>query len=221
MNRPLALTEPLYRYLVDNSLRESALLAELRTATQSVTASWARMQISPDQGQFMGLLAQAIGACHCVEVGTFTGYSALVLALALPANGRIVCCDTSVEWTAIARTFWRRAGVDGKIDLRIAPALQTLDQLVAEGEAERFDFAFIDADKVNYPVYYERCLSLVRPGGVLAIDNTLWSGRVADPADQSPPTRALREFNSSLHRDDRVTIAMVPVGDGMTIALKR
>ncbi len=213
------LPDALQRYVIESCVRESELLAELRTLTQSHPS--ARMQISPEQGQLMALLVQAIGARRCIELGTFTGYSSLCVATALPGNGRLVCCDVSAEWTAIALRFWERAGVAHKIDLHLAPALETLDALIAAGEAGSYDFAFIDADKENYLHYYERCLQLLRPGGLIAADNTLWSGRVADPEDQSEGTRALREFNARLHRDDRVTIALLPIDDGLTLALKR
>ena len=208
----------LQRYLVESCVREGELLAELRTLTQG--GSHAFMQISPEQGQFLSLLVQLIGAQRCIEVGTFTGYSSLCIAMALPEKGRLVCCDVSAEWTAIARRFWERAGVGHKIDLRLAPALETLDALIASGEAGTYDFAFIDANKENYLEYYERCLQLLRPGGLAAADNTLWSGRVADPSDQSGSTRCLREFNAYLHRDERVGVALLPMGDGLTLALK-
>ena len=180
----------------------------------------AQMQISPMQGAFMELLARAIGARNAVEVGTFTGYSALSVARALPVDGHLLCCDVSEEWTSIARRYWQEAKVDHKIDLYLAPALQTLDRLVAHGQAGSFDFAFIDADKENYWGYYERSLALLRPGGLIAIDNTLWSGRPADPKLDDPGTRAIRAFNQRLSKDSRVRISLVPIGDGMTLALK-
>ena len=207
------------RYIGGHSLREPALLAELRAETAKLPE--ATMQVPPEEGQFLALLVQAIAAKRCIEVGTFTGYSALAVALALPDDGRLVCCDVSEEWTAVARRYWQRAGVAGRIDLRIAPALETLDQLLAAGEAGRFDFAFIDADKPNYLAYYERSLALVRRGGIIAFDNTLWSGAVADPADQAESTRALRALNDALHRDERVSMSLLPLGDGVTLALKR
>jgi predicted O-methyltransferase YrrM len=179
------------------------------------------MQISPEQGQFMFLLLRLIGATRCLEIGVFTGYSSLVTALALPEDGRIVACDVSEEWTAVARRYWREAGVEPKIDLRIAPALETLDRLVEAGETGRFDFAFIDADKESYLSYYERVLQLLRPGGLLAVDNVLWSGRVADPEVSDADTAALRHFNESLHRDERIDLSLVPIGDGLTLARKR
>ena len=206
-------------YLLQHSLREHSLLEELRAVTHNDPL--ARMQISPEQGQFMALLVQAIGARRCIEIGTFTGYSALVVSLALPDDGFMVCCDINREWTAIAQTYWERAGVAHKIDLRLAPALDTLDALLEVGEAGAFDFAFIDADKENYLGYYERCLRLLRPGGIIAVDNTLWSGRVADDTDQESSTAALRAFNAAIHADKRVALSMLPLGDGLTLALKR
>jgi predicted O-methyltransferase YrrM len=214
----LPVPEQLRRYLIESCVREGELLAELRTLTQGDPQAF--MQISPEQGQFLSLLVRAIGAQRCIEVGTFTGYSSLCIATALQEKGRLVCCDVSAEWTAIARRFWNRAGVAHKIDLRLAPALETLDALIASGEAGTYDFAFIDANKENYLEYYERCLQLLRPGGLVAADNTLWSGRVADPGDQSDSTRCLREFNARLHRDERVAIALLPMGDGLSLALK-
>jgi predicted O-methyltransferase YrrM len=167
------------------------------------------------------VLVRVMGARRCLEIGTFTGYSALAAALALPKDGRIVCCDTSEEWTTIARRYWKRAGVAGKIDLRIAPALETLDALLEQGKGGKFDFAFIDADKANYANYYERCLKLVRRGGLIAADNTLWGGSVVDPRNKTVDARAIRAFNRRLLRDRRVDIALVPVGDGMTLAIRR
>ena len=207
------------RYIGEHSLREAALLAELRAETAKLPE--AMMQVPPEQGQFLALLVQAIGAKRCLEIGTFTGYSALAVALALPDDGRLVCCDVSEAWTGMARRYWQRAGVAAKIDLRIAPALATLDALLAAGEAGCFDFVFIDADKPNYLAYYERALKLARRGGIIAFDNTLWSGAVADPKDQSDNTRALRALNDALHGDQRVSLSMLPLGDGVTLALKR
>ena len=219
MGRAITLTDTLYRYLVDHSVREHAVLAELRAATAGMKQ--AGMQIGPDQGQLMALLVKLAGARRCIEVGVFTGYSSLAVALALPPDGRIVACDVSDEWTSIARVHWRKAGVEDKIDLRLGRATNTLDALLAEGGRGRYDFAFIDADKGNYLAYYERCLELVRAGGLIAADNTLWSGRVADPADESADTVALRAFNDFVHRDERVDLAQLSVGDGLTLALKR
>ena len=218
-NRTLPLDDRLYSYLLEHSLRENPVQRRLRERT--LTHEMGRMQIAPEQGQFMALLAELIGARRAIEIGTFTGYSALCVAQALPADGRLVCCDISDEWTAIGIPFWKEAGVAGRIDLRIAPALETLDALAREIETAGFDLAFVDADKENYLSYYERCLPLLRPGGLLLFDNTLWNGAVADSEDQSADTVALREFNESLHRDGRISLSLVPIGDGLTLARKR
>jgi caffeoyl-CoA O-methyltransferase len=218
-NRSISLTDPLYQYLLDVSLREPPLLRALREETSHL--SQRSMQISPEQGQFMALLARLIGARRCIEVGVFTGYSSLSVALTLPADGHIVACDVSEEWTAIARRYWKQAGVDQKIELRLAPAVATLDALLAEGGEGRYDFAFIDADKSNYPEYYERVMRLLRPGGLVTVDNTLWGGAVADPHDNDRDTVALRAFNERLHRDERVDLSVTPIGDGLTLARKR
>jgi predicted O-methyltransferase YrrM len=217
-NRTLTLDDTLYRYLLDVSLREHVELAALREATK--THPRGRMQISPEQGQVMALLVKLIGARRTIEVGVFTGYSALAVALALPDDGHILACDISEEFTAIGRPHWQRAGVTHKIELVLAPALQTLDARLAAGEAGSYDFAFVDADKVNYDAYYERCLQLVHAGGLIAIDNTLWSGRVAAPA-QDEDTAALQRFNRKLHADERVDLALLPIGDGLTLARRR
>lgn len=218
-NRSISLTDSLYEYLLSVSLREPPLLLQLREETAALPTR--SMQISPEQGQFMALLLRLMGAKRCLEVGVYTGYSSLVTALALPDDGRVVACDVSAEWTSIARRYWRAAGVDHKIDLRLAPALETLDGLVAAGHAGRFDAAFIDADKESYLAYYERALLLLRTGGLIVVDNTLWSGRVADPECADADTVALRHFNECLHRDERVELSLVPVGDGLTLARKR
>ncbi len=217
-NRLLQLDERLYQYLVDHSVREHPAQTALRAATRS--HAYAGMQIGPEQGQLMGLLVRLAGARRVIEVGVFTGYSALTVALALPADGRLLACDISAEFTAIGRPFWEQAGVAHKIDLRLAPALQTLDACLAAGEAGQYDFAFIDADKSGYDAYFERCLALLRPGGLIAIDNVLWSGAVAQAATDAD-TLALQALNDKLYRDERIDIAMVPVGDGLTLALKR
>lgn len=217
--RTLPLDDRLQRYIVAHGARETAVQRDLRRITQRMPRS--SMQIGAEQGALMQVLVRLMGARSCLEIGTFTGYSALAVALALPAGGRIVCCDVSEEWTSIARRTWRKAGVAGKIDLRIAPALETLDALLREGKAGKFDFAFIDADKANYSKYFERCLKLVRRGGLVAVDNTLWGGSVVNPRNQTVDTRAIRAFNRKLLRDRRVHIALVPVGDGLTLALKR
>jgi len=196
--RSITLTDSLHDYLLSVSLREPELLARLRQETAALQES--RMQIGPEQGQFMAFLLRLMGAKRCLEIGVFTGYSSLVSALALPGDGRIIACDVSEEWTAIARRYWREAGVEEKIELRLGPALDTLDQLLGGGEAGRFDFAFIDADKENYLRYYERVLPLLRKGGLIVVDNVLWSGRVVDPEVADADTVALRHFNDSLHR---------------------
>ncbi|MGA9423281.1 MAG: class I SAM-dependent methyltransferase [Rhodanobacteraceae bacterium] len=217
-NRTLNLDDTLYQYLIDHSLREHPQQAALREATRSHPG--ARMQISPEQGQFMALLVKLIGARKAIEVGVFTGYSALSVALALPDDGRILACDISDEYTRVGKPFWERAGVAHKIDLQLAPAVKTLDARLAAGEAGRYDFAFIDADKTGYDTYYERCLRLLRSGGLIAIDNVLWSGDVARPSEDDD-TRALQTLNEKLHRDERIDLAMLPIGDGLTLARKR
>jgi predicted O-methyltransferase YrrM len=215
----LGLDNQLYSYLLSVSLREPDILSQLREET--ATHPSAMMQISPEQGQFMALLVQLIGAKKTLEVGVFTGYSSLCVALGLPADGKIIACDVSEEYTSIARRYWQAAGVAEKIDLRIAPALETLDKLIADGETETFDFAFIDADKENYDGYYDRALQLIRPGGLIAVDNVLWGGKVADSQVQDSSTQAIREFNQKLHQDERVTLSLVPIADGLTLAMKR
>ena len=216
--RTINLDDTLYDYLLAHSLREHPEQAALREATR--THPRAGMQISPEQGQFMQLLVKLIGARRCIEVGVFTGYSALSVALALPEDGTILACDISDEYTAIGKPYWQRAGVAHKIDLRLAPAIETLDARLQAGEAGTYDFAFIDADKSGYDRYYELCLRLLRSGGLIAIDNVLWSGDVARPA-QDDDTRALQALNDKLHDDERIDIAMLPIGDGLTLARKR
>jgi predicted O-methyltransferase YrrM len=218
-NRTIGLDAPLYEYLLSVSLREHPVLARLRAATAAHPR--ANMQIAPEQGQLMALLARLIGATRCIEVGVFTGYSSLALALALPPTGRLIACDISEEYTAVARRYWEEAGVAGRIDLRIAPALETLDALLAEDGAGGFDFGFIDADKGAYGDYFERLLALLRPGGLIAVDNTLWDGAVADAADQEPDTVAIRAFNEHLRDDPRIDLSLVPIGDGLSLARKR
>ncbi|HKZ11415.1 MAG TPA: class I SAM-dependent methyltransferase [Rhodanobacteraceae bacterium] len=215
--RTLNLDDTVYDYLLGHSLREHPEQTALREATRSHAR--AGMQISPEQGQFMSLLVKLIGARRTIEVGTFTGYSALTVALALPADGKLLACDISAEYTAIGKPYWQRAGVADKIELVIAPATGTLDARIAAGEPGRYDFAFIDADKTGYDGYYERCLQLIRAGGLIAIDNTLWGGDVAKPAEDDD-TRALQALNDKLHHDQRVDIAMLPIGDGLTLARK-
>ncbi len=218
-DRRLQITDDLHRYLVDHSVREPDVLARLRTATASLPL--AQMQIGPEQGQLMALLAKLIDARRCIEIGVFTGYSSLAVALALPPDGRILACDVSEEWTAIARRFWREAGVEHKIELKLQPAVRTLEERLAAGEAGRYDFAFIDADKPAYDAYYELLLKLLRPGGLVALDNTLWSGAVANPDVREPNAVALRALNDKLHRDERIDLSLLPVGDGLTLARKR
>jgi predicted O-methyltransferase YrrM len=218
-NRTLPLDDRLYDYLLRKSLREPAALAALRAETASHPR--ANMQIAPEQGQFMQMLVRLMGARRTVEVGVFTGYSSLAVALVLPEDGHVLACDISEEYTAIARRHWQLAGVAHKIELAIAPALATLDARLAACEADRYDFAFIDADKGGYRAYYERLLRLVRPGGLIAVDNTLWSGAVADPGDREADTLALREFNDHLLADPRIDLSLVPIGDGLTLARRR
>jgi len=217
--RTIELTDALHRYLVAHSVREAPVLTELRELTQAMPQ--AQMQIGPEQGQFMQLLVRLIGARRCLEVGVFTGYSSLAVALALPDDGYLLACDVSEEWTAIARRFWKQASVERKIELVLRPAAETLAERLAAGDGGTFDFAFIDADKVGYQRYYELTLALLRPGGLVAIDNTLWSGRVADASVHDENTVALRAFNEALHKDERVDLSLVPVGDGVTLARKR
>lgn len=214
----LPLDDSLYEYLLANSLREHPELAALREATR--THPRASMQIAPEQGQLMALLVKLLGARRTIEVGVFTGYSALAVALALPDDGRILACDISDEYTRVAREYWQRAGVAHKIELVLAPAAQTLAARIAAGEARTYDFAFIDADKTGYDGYYEQCLQLLRAGGLIAIDNVLRGGAVARPAD-SDDTRALQALNAKLHRDERIDLALVPIADGLTLARKR
>jgi len=218
-NRTIGLSDEIYRYLLQHSLREPELLRRLREETTRMTR-WANMQIAPEQGQFMGLLVQLIGARRALEVGTFTGYSALSVMLAMPRDGRLVACDLSKEFTDVARRYWAEAGLADRIELRLQPALNTLDELIAGGAAGSFDFAFIDADKENYDGYYERALKLLRPGGLLAIDNVLWNGSVADPTIHDADTNAIRALNDKVAKDRRVAISMVPIGDGLTLARK-
>lgn len=215
----LGLDQRLYEYLLSVSLREAEVLTKLRQETSQHDASI--MQIAPDQGQFMALLIKLLQAKKTLDIGVFTGYSSLVVALALPDDGKVVACDRDPRSTAIARRYWQEAGVEHKIDFRLAPALETLEQLIAAGESGSFDFAFIDADKRNYSNYYEKALTLLRPGGLVAIDNVLWFGSVADPQDQDKRTIAIREFNQQLHQDQRVEISMLAIADGLTLAWKK
>lgn len=217
--RTLNLTENLHTYLVDVGVREPEVLRALREETASLSESI--MQISPEQGQFMALLVRIMNARRTLEIGTFTGYSALSVALAMPSDSLTVCCDVSEEFTAMARRYWAKAGVDDKIHLHLRPATETLSELISQGQAGSFDFAFIDADKSNYGNYYEHCLTLLRSGGLIGVDNVLWSGAVVDPARQDANTQAIRSLNAKIHADERVDACMVPVGDGLTLACKR
>jgi predicted O-methyltransferase YrrM len=218
-DRTINLDDQLYTYLTAVSLREPPVLQQLRTHNSEYPQG--HMQVSPEQGQFMGLLLKLMGAKRVLEVGVFTGYSSLAMALALPVDGSIVACDISAEATDVARRYWQEAGVSSKIDLRIAPALETLDDLIQQGHSNSFDLAFIDADKGNYPNYYERCLQLVRPGGVIALDNVLWYGRVADPQVTDHRTTIIRQLNQQIYEDDRVELSLLPIGDGLTLVRKK
>jgi predicted O-methyltransferase YrrM len=217
--KTLSLNERLYDYLLSVSLREPEVLRQLREET--ARDRMARMQIAPEQGQFMALLVRLLAARRCLEIGVYTGYSALCVALALPPGGELVACDVSEKWTSVARRYWQAAGVADRIRLELAPALRTLDGLLDAGAAGSFDFAFIDADKTGYAAYYERVLQLLRGGGLLLVDNTLWSGEVANPENRESDTVAIREFNAMVHRDKRVLVSLLPVADGLTLLLKR
>jgi len=217
--RTLTVDDELYRYLVEHSLREHPAQSALRAATAA--HPHAGMQISPEQGQFMTLLVKLLGARRAVEIGVFTGYSALTVALALPDDGRLLACDISDEYTRVGRPYWQEAGVAHKIDLQLAPARATLDARLAAGEAGQYDFAFIDADKSSYDAYYEGCLQLLRPGGLITIDNTLWGGKVAHAARNARATAALQALNAKLHGHERIDLSMLPIGDGLTLARKR
>jgi caffeoyl-CoA O-methyltransferase len=215
----IGIPDTVYDYVVSVGLHEPEILARLRDETGRHPR--AQMQVPREEGALLALLAQLVGARRVLEIGTFTGYSSLSVALALPADGQIICCDVSEEFTSIARRYWAEAGVADKVDLRLGPAADTLDAFLAEGAEGTFDMAFIDADKGNYPSYWERCVRLVRSGGVIVVDNVLWGGSVADPADQSADTNAIRAVNERIHADDRVTAVLVPIADGMTIARRR
>lgn len=218
-SRTIPLTDALHEYMLSVSVHEPEILKALRRETEKLSNSL--MQISPEQGQFMRFLIGLTGARKGIEIGVFTGYSALSVALAMPKDGKLIACDVNEEWTSVARRYWKEAGVSDKIDLRLQPALKTLDELLALGEAETFDYAFIDADKVNQGNYYEKVLRLVRRGGLIALDNTLWNGNVYDLSINDPDTRAIREHNEFLYTDQRVNMCMVPIGEGLTLAIKR
>ena len=216
--RNVYIDDNIYDYILNNSLRDLPILEKLRAETRKMPEG--RMQISSDQGQFMALLVRLMGAKKIVEVGTFTGYSTLVMALSLPENGQIVACDISEEYTKVARRFWQEAGISDKIKLRLGFAKETLADVLRNGGAGMFDMAFIDADKENYMVYYEKCLELLRPGGLILVDNVLWSGKPANPDEIDNDTVAIREFNIAIHKDERVDLSLLPVGDGLTLARK-
>lgn len=218
-NRTLNLDDALYHYLLDVSLRETPLLRRLRDETAQLAN--ARWQIAPEQGQFMALLVQLSGARHIIEVGTFTGYSAICMASAMPADGRLICCDIPGDYNATAERYWREAGLAERIEQRLAPALETLAALETEGQGGRFDLIFIDADKANYPAYFEHALRLVRQGGLILFDNTLWSGRVLEQNPDSADTRAIQALNRALHDDARIDLSLLPLGDGLTLCRKR
>ena len=218
-NRTLPLNDELYEYLLSSSLRESDLLRRLRQETAQ--NPYARMQISPEQGQFLAFLVKLIQASKTIEIGVFTGYSSLCVALALPEDGRIVACDISEEYTSMAQRYWREAGIEKKIELHLAPALKTLDRLFEQGQGSSFDLVFIDADKENYIPYYECSLRLVRAGGLIVVDNVLWGGSVIDEQKQDAETKAIREFNKHVSQDPRVELSMLPLADGVTLALRK
>jgi caffeoyl-CoA O-methyltransferase len=215
-NKTLGISDELAAYVVKVGSREPDVLARLREETAALPQR--NMQIAPEQGAFLALLVELIGARRCIEVGTFTGYSSTAVALALPGDGRLVCCDVSEEWTSVARRYWQDAGVADKVDLRLGPAAETLDQLLVDGEGA-YDLAFVDADKTGYDGYYERLLRLLRPGGLMVLDNTLRQGRVLDPDDED--TRAIHALNEKLSSDDRIALCLLPVADGVTLALRR
>jgi predicted O-methyltransferase YrrM len=218
-NRTIGISDDLAGYVRRVGTREPEVLAQLRAETAALPQH--AMQVAPEEGAFLAMLVELTGARRCVEVGTFTGYSSTAIALALPDDGRLVCCDVSEEWTTIARRAWVEAGVDHKITLEIAPATRTLDRLIAEDGESTYDFAFIDADKHGYDAYYERCLRLVRPGGLIAVDNVLWGGRVVDDEADDEDTRSIKALNDKIVADDRVSMVLLPVADGITLARVR
>jgi len=218
-NRTLSIDDRIYDYLLSVSVDESELLSQLRAETQGV--QWSIMQIGPEQGQFMSLLVRLVNAKRALEIGTYTGYSSICIAQALPDDGELICCDDSAEWTSVARKYWGLAGLENKISLQLGDASKTLQMLLDDDQGGSFDFIFIDADKQNYQTYYEQALSLLRKGGLIAVDNTLWSGHVADPENTEPGTRAIRRFNDALKNDTRVLQSLVPIGDGLTLIYKK
>lgn len=218
-SRTIQMNDALGEYLVRTSVREPETMQRLREETARLPG--ARMQISPEQGAFMGWLVGLMGARRAIEIGTYTGYSAMAVARAMPEGGRLLCCDVERDYTDIAQRYWREAGLDDRIELRIAPAVETLDALIARGGAGVYDLAFIDADKESYDAYYERCLVLLRAGGVVLVDNVLWSGKVADPTAGDESTKAIRALNEKVFADTRVDACMVPIGDGLALARKR
>ncbi|MEP6814308.1 MAG: class I SAM-dependent methyltransferase [Marmoricola sp.] len=218
-NKTIGISDELAAYVVKVGAREPEVLARLRQETAAIPQHG--MQIAPEEGAFLAMLVELTGARRCIEIGTFTGYSSIAVALALPEDGQLVCCDVSEEWTALASKYWDEAGVADKISLRVAPAAETLDQLLADGAASTYDFAFVDADKAGYDGYYERLLQLVRPGGLIVFDNTLWDGRVLDQDTEDEDTRALQALNTKLAGDERIALCLLPVADGVTLARRR
>jgi predicted O-methyltransferase YrrM len=217
-NRTLSIDDRIYSYLCDVSIKEPELLRQLRQETAQI--EYSVMQISPEQGQFMSLLIKLMAARRAIEIGTYTGYSSICIASAMPADGKLICTDISPQWTSVAEKYWAKAGLENKIELFSQPAELTLQMLLDDGAQKSFDFIFIDADKQNYIKYYEMSLSLLRKGGIIAVDNTLWSGAVADPENNEPGTRAIRRFNDMLKQDDRVSQSLLTIGDGLTLILK-
>ena len=215
----IGLSNELRKYMLDVSLRDDEILKQLRDETAKLKE--AQMQISPEQGAFLSILIKVLNAKKTLDIGVFTGYSSLVVAKELPDDGLVIACDTSIEWTSIAKKYWKLAGVHKKVELHLSPAKITLEKLIEDGQESTYDFCFIDADKINYQSYYENSLKLLKPGGIIAVDNVLWSGQVIDKNDSSPATRAIRLFNEKLYQDDRVSISMVPIGDGLTLAYKK
>jgi predicted O-methyltransferase YrrM len=217
-NKPTLDLTQIHTYVTEHSIRDDKILQALRAETAK--DDMARMQIAPEQGQFMALLVRLINAERIIEVGTFTGYSSLCMARALPDHGELICCDVNEHWTAIAQRYWRAAGVADKIKLVLAPAMETLQRLIDEGRSEQFDMAFIDADKAHYDGYYELCLQLIRPNGIILLDNMLWRGRVADPRKQDADTVAIRKLNEKLKQDERIDISLLTIADGVSLARK-